>query len=723
MSRKNQKSGKEKEKEVGVLSAVLLADSFTEDFRPISYEMPRVLMPIAGVTMLDYTMEFLASNGVEQIFIVANAHSKAIQEHVEKNENTLYNVEVRVLCCRSDCVASAIREINAYDVLRRDFILLMGDVITNMTLLRQMWKTHLAKTKNDRSILMTLVLQEQSGVMENNRRQLMEDSISKNTNGNNEDGNQRSVNNTSSHIGITGEDRVSAVIDPLTGNLLQYIPWKGEFQEDKDPEDKEHLPLILSLMDEHPTLSIRSDLVETGMAICSMGLLELFDQNFDYRDMRDCVKSVINDELLGNKIILDIIPETFYFRRVKTLESVPSITRSVLERWAYPLVVTELFASSYFNFKSSQYSSSGYIDKTSTISQSVTLSESYLIGPKTFIDDGCTIINSVLGEGVKLGKNCVITNSQIWAGVTIGNGSEINGSIICNRASVGDNCVVENNCIVSFDVKVSNSQNIQSGTRLSTKMENEESFDEVVTITNKDNDVSQVGENGYGKQYKHLTEAILDLHKLSYPEASDAISIDTLFTRSNSSAGQYGRETNEDRFARDVIGLLGRAVGEDLEFDGTCVELRSLKFSYDVTTVDTCRAILLGLLNSIEDQVKQDSSLSLLKTFKKVITSWGKILVEFDSNSVQDSVLETLIDFATDAPAFAEKISSYIYTMYVGDLISDDTILRLQEDWTTNKDDLEESETKMFEACQELFTALNEESEEEEEEEESEESD
>lgn len=49
------------------LQAVVLADSFTQTFRPITLEKPKVLLPLANIPMLDYTIEFLASSGVEEV--------------------------------------------------------------------------------------------------------------------------------------------------------------------------------------------------------------------------------------------------------------------------------------------------------------------------------------------------------------------------------------------------------------------------------------------------------------------------------------------------------------------------------------------------------------------------------------------------------------------------------------------------------------------------------
>lgn len=56
------------------LQAILLADSFTKKFRPITCEGPKVLLPLVNVPMLEYTLEFLAQNGVEEVDLSKYQH-------------------------------------------------------------------------------------------------------------------------------------------------------------------------------------------------------------------------------------------------------------------------------------------------------------------------------------------------------------------------------------------------------------------------------------------------------------------------------------------------------------------------------------------------------------------------------------------------------------------------------------------------------------------------
>lgn len=61
------KKPQEKFEARSVLQAVLLADSFTQRFRPITVERPKVLLPLVNTPMIEYTLEWLAMNKVEEV--------------------------------------------------------------------------------------------------------------------------------------------------------------------------------------------------------------------------------------------------------------------------------------------------------------------------------------------------------------------------------------------------------------------------------------------------------------------------------------------------------------------------------------------------------------------------------------------------------------------------------------------------------------------------------
>jgi translation initiation factor eIF-2B subunit epsilon len=49
------------------LQAILMADSFANAFRPLSFDKPKALLPLINVPMIEYTLEFLACNDVEEV--------------------------------------------------------------------------------------------------------------------------------------------------------------------------------------------------------------------------------------------------------------------------------------------------------------------------------------------------------------------------------------------------------------------------------------------------------------------------------------------------------------------------------------------------------------------------------------------------------------------------------------------------------------------------------
>mmetsp|Transcript_12933 Transcript_12933/g.24481 ORF Transcript_12933/g.24481 Transcript_12933/m.24481 type:complete len:117 (+) Transcript_12933:73-423(+) len=66
------------------LQAVVLCDSFTVNFRPFTLERPKVLLPLCGVPMIEYTLEWLESQGVEETFVFCCAHYEKVISQLKK---------------------------------------------------------------------------------------------------------------------------------------------------------------------------------------------------------------------------------------------------------------------------------------------------------------------------------------------------------------------------------------------------------------------------------------------------------------------------------------------------------------------------------------------------------------------------------------------------------------------------------------------------------------
>ena len=138
--------------------AVVVADSFVRRFPPITYEMPKVLMPVVNVPLLDYTIECLSMSGVDEVFVV-------IRHHVEQFERWLANslwskpgfqVHLKVFT-DSHSIGDVLREVDKLDMLRSDFLLLDGDLVSTFNM-QQLRDAHKANRSKDKNAIMTMLL-------------------------------------------------------------------------------------------------------------------------------------------------------------------------------------------------------------------------------------------------------------------------------------------------------------------------------------------------------------------------------------------------------------------------------------------------------------------------------------------------------------------------------------------------------------------------------------
>lgn len=76
------KKQREDLKQEDVLQAVVIADSFNVRFAPLSFEKPRVLLPLVNIPLLDYTLKFLSGAGMQEVFVFCCHHADQIKNHI-----------------------------------------------------------------------------------------------------------------------------------------------------------------------------------------------------------------------------------------------------------------------------------------------------------------------------------------------------------------------------------------------------------------------------------------------------------------------------------------------------------------------------------------------------------------------------------------------------------------------------------------------------------------
>ena len=71
-----------------VIQAIVIADSFSVRFAPVTDTKPKALLPLVNRPMIDYTLEFLLLSGVQKTLIYCVSHADQIREYLNKSKWT-----------------------------------------------------------------------------------------------------------------------------------------------------------------------------------------------------------------------------------------------------------------------------------------------------------------------------------------------------------------------------------------------------------------------------------------------------------------------------------------------------------------------------------------------------------------------------------------------------------------------------------------------------------
>nr|XP_012420086.1 PREDICTED: translation initiation factor eIF-2B subunit epsilon isoform X2 [Odobenus rosmarus divergens] len=358
------------------LQAVLVADSFNRRFFPISKDQPRVLLPLANVALIDYTLEFLTATGVQETFVFCCWKAAQIKEHLLKSKwcrPTSLNV-VRIITSELyRSLGDVLRDVDAKALVRSDFLLVYGDVVSNINITRALEEHRLRRKLEKNVSVMTMIFKESSP----------------------------------SHPTRCHEDNVVVAVDSATNRVLHFQKTQGL--------RRFSFPLSL-FQGSGDGVEIRYDLLDCHISICSPQVPQLFTDNFDYQTRDDFVRGLlVNEEILGNQIHMHVTTRG-YGARVSNLHMYAAVCADVIRRWVYPLTPEANFAD---NTTQSCTHSRHNIYRGSEVSlgHGSILEENVLLGSGTVIGSNCFITNSVIGPGCHIGDNVVLDQAYLWRGV------------------------------------------------------------------------------------------------------------------------------------------------------------------------------------------------------------------------------------------------------------------------------------------------------------------
>ncbi|KAL1837580.1 hypothetical protein VTJ49DRAFT_3640 [Mycothermus thermophilus] len=405
------------EKREDVLQAVILADSFQDRFRPFTLETPRCLLPLVNVPVIEYTLEFLASNGVQEVFIYCGSHHQNIEDYIRGSTRWDPRSSVSpfqkldfIRVSDANSIGDFLRDLDKRAIITGDFILVHGDLVSNIQLDAILAK-HRARREANRDACFTVVLR---SVGEQPHR-------------------------TARARGITPV----FVVDPTTGRLLQY--------DEMHPLQSEHYVQLDPSVFSHGEFEIRTDLVDCGIDICTPDVLALWSESFDYElPRKNFLHGVLKDWELNGKMLYAEVLDSGYAARASNLQMYDCISQDVLERWTMPFVPDSNLVHGY-TYK--RVKDGNYIEHRVVIERGSKVTKS-VVGGGTTVKTGSTVSRSIIGRRCKIGKNVRIENSYIWDDTVIGDGATVVHSIIANSAVVGAGCRVPEGSLISYHVQL-----------------------------------------------------------------------------------------------------------------------------------------------------------------------------------------------------------------------------------------------------------------------------
>ncbi|KAL2865558.1 translation initiation factor eIF2B catalytic subunit epsilon [Aspergillus lucknowensis] len=543
------------------LQAVVLADTFETRFEPFTLDKPRCLLPLANTPLIEYTFEFLANAGVEEVFLYGGAHSDQLEGYINGSKWRAPSSPFKqftFLKSTSTSVGDVMRDLDGKHLITGDFLVVSGDVISNLPIEGALAK-HRARRQADKNAIMTMVLREAG----NNHR--------------------------------TKASSVSPVfvVDPTKDRCLHYE------EVDHHSSESSRLNIDPEIITTFSEIDIRQDLIDCNIDICTPDVLSLWSDSFDYQTPRkQFLYGVLKDYELNGKTIHTYIIEDHYVARVRNLKAYDAVTKDVVSRWAYPLCPdTNLLPGHNYELRKGTL----YQEQDVTLARSCVVGRRTVIGQGTSIGDKTNIKDTVLGRNCKIGKNVTLDGAYIWDNAVIGDGSSVRQAIIADGVVLGNNCIVEPGALLSYGVRIANCVTVSEGRRI-TKATREEDGD------SHPSDPKIVGGGGEGYEYVPYDEDAEETASnassgLIYNLANLSLSTESISTLSSeisdyggSRSGSFATSTSDDEeqdshFVQDAAASVFDSLRDGVSSDVVQLELVSLRMTANASDHEVRRAV------------------------------------------------------------------------------------------------------------------------------------
>uniref|UniRef100_A0A0K2TYS6 Translation initiation factor eIF2B subunit epsilon n=1 Tax=Lepeophtheirus salmonis TaxID=72036 RepID=A0A0K2TYS6_LEPSM len=617
------------------LQAVIIADSFSNNFGPLTSDTPKCLLTLVDRPILDFTLECLRNAGIEDIILYCTKNVKKMKEYVSgKSDITpIFN---------EDCLSfgDAMRDLDGKSLLRQSFVLMSGDTVANIHLL-PIYLQHKKRCSEDKNNVMTLVFKRIKP----------------------------------GHHVRSQEEEVVLALREEDKRILHYV---------KGPQKTIDFPLV-DLLDSSEAFEISYDLIDPGIAICSPAIPPLFSDHFDCQTLEGFIKGILQNDLIDSTIYCHEITDG-YAAKASNLKTYLALSQDVLNRWLYP-IVPDFHSYSYLRHNI-------YRGNNVILQKGSTLEEDVILGKGVVIGQNSTLTRCCIGNGVEIGKNVVMVNTIIHENAVIGDNCDFNGCVVGAGSHVRSSVKVEGQCVLGPCTDIAENVFIPSGTFLSYKAIDDDFSDDEGTDKKESSKfgfkafILGLTEDDSETEDEQKIGDMWGLSLISDEDVSDSSSdedsVESEFLDDQDDNFLNEDEYNFELFKSEVLESLTRGAEEGIKSDNLILEINSSKHAYNISLgqVNQC------IVNSILD-LNLDSELNgpkLLALIKKTFTSFRTILEKYiKSPTSQLDCLKTLETFTLEHDKeYLPIVTKIVHFFYEEDIASSDAIFSW---YKTIKDD------------------------------------
>ena len=432
----------------------------------------QALLPVAGVPAIEYTLQFLADNGVVEILLFAVSHVSQLKRYLEGSRWASHLVtggaptpgapepsspRVRVLTSGSVTSAGdALRAIDGMGVLRSDSVVLVdGPVVANFRLGAAL-AAHAERAKQDSNAILTvLVTQLSTGP----------DGVSP-------------LRSGASGGPLTEELRLT--LNPEDGRIVSYDlvnPVSAAYPATLSAKSRETDPKCV----------VRRDLADSRVYIASHEAFIHFSDNYDYQDVR---KHYLHNEVLnvdmGFRFNAHLVSGAgVYAGALSDARALAALTADVIANrccpyspagnwWAPPLAAAAT-ASSNGNGSTPPPPPAAPWHSPSRgvlVQAGAAVSPHAQLGPGTVVFAGASVAadarlsGAVIAPKAVVGTGATLNGCVVMSGALIGAEAKVGNALIGPSGVVGAGSHVPDGCVLGADVIIGDGHHLPPFSRV-----------------------------------------------------------------------------------------------------------------------------------------------------------------------------------------------------------------------------------------------------------------